>query len=267
MNKKNILLLSLLFIYTLGYSQEQKTESYAFSLKQSIDYAYLNQTDVLNASLDEEIAQAKVREITGIGLPQISAGVDLKYFAKLPTSIIPLDAFPIPGMPPAPKGAFKEISFGTKYNMTPSIDVSQLIFDGSYLIGVKAAKVYMQLSQKNTEKSKIETASTITKAYFSVLINEEHAKLIDVNIERTKKLLSDSKALYENGFVEKIDLDRLSVLNNNLTSEKEKIQRMIELSYYLLKFQMGMDVSANLSLTDKLSEIDFKSVHIPYRKF
>lgn len=261
MNKKNILLLCILFIYLPGFSQEKKTESYSFSLKQSLDYANLNQAEVLNAGIDEEIAQAKVREIIGIGLPQLNAGVDVKYFAKLPTSLIPAQFFG------GRSGEFMAISFGTNYNMAPSIDASQLIFDGSYLVGVQAAKVYMQLAQKATEKSKTELTATVSKAYYSVLINEEHAKLIDINIERSKKLLSDSKVLFENGFIEKIDIDRLTVLNNNLLSEKEKIQRLIELSYYLLKFQMGMDVTASLSLADKLSEIDFKSVLIPSGNF
>ena len=261
MNQKTILLLMVLFISKTSFSQEKKNSSYNFTIKQCIEYANQNQADVKNAGLDEEIAQAKVREIIGIGLPQINAGVDVKYFAKLPTSLIPAKFFG------GRDGEFLPISFGTKYNMTPSIDASQLVFDGSYLVGLQAAKVYTQMAQKATEKSKIDIAANISKAYYSVLINEEHAKLIDINIERTKKLLSDSKALYENGFIEKIDIDRISVLNNNLVSEKEKIQRLIALSYYLLKFQMGMDISSELSLTEKLTEIDFKAIPMPSVNF
>ena len=246
------------FLAYFSMAQNQGSGQYSFDLKQSVEYALQNNAKVQNADADEKIAKARIQEIIGIGLPQLNAGIDFKDFVQLPTSLIPGNFFPLP--PGAPRPEFIEVAFGTKYNTTVSLDASQLIFDGSYLVGLQASRTYAELARKNTDRNRVETVAAVTKAYYSVLVNEEHAKLIDVNIDRIRKLLDDSRVMFENGFIEKIDIDRMSVTYNNLTSEKEKIGRLTALGYSLLKFQMGMDLAAELKLTDKLSEIDFGSV-------
>ena len=113
----------------------------------------------------------------------------------------------------------------------------------------------MEISTKSTQRTKIETSATVSKAYYTVLVNAERMKLMDATIARINKTLEDTKALMDNGFVEKIDYDRLTVTYTNLMVEQEKIQRLVALSSYLLKYQMGMDINANLTLTDKLEDV------------
>ncbi len=250
-------LLSLTFISSIVFAQNNENvrqlkanETFNFSLQQCIDFAYQNQVDVVNVQLDEKIAKGKINEIAGTGLPQINASFDLKDFLAIPTSLIPAEFFG------GKKGEFIAVKFGTQYNATADISASQLLFDGTYLVGLKASKTYFELSQKNTTRTKIETAATVTKAYYATLIAAEKINLIDANISRVKKLLDDTKAMYDNGFVEKIDLDRITVAYNNITVEKEKVTRYIVLSYNLLKFQIGMSQSAVLILTDNLNNWD-----------
>jgi outer membrane protein len=131
-----------------------------------------------------------------------------------------------------------------------------LIFDGSYLVGLKASKTYKELSTKNTARTRIETAVAVTKAYYSVLVSNEQLALVDANIERLKKSLNDTEQLFKNGFAEKIDVDRLTVLNNNLLTERENIIRLLALNVNLLKFQMGMTIGSSLSLKDRISDVN-----------
>ena len=135
------------------------------------------------------------------------------------------------------------------------MDESQLIFSGDYFLGVKASKVFVEISQKSTQRTRIETSSTVAKAYYTVLVNDERTKLMNATVERIKKTLDGTKALLDNGFVEKIDFDMLTVTYNNLLVEQEKVQRLVTLSTYLLKYQMGMDINSNLILTDKLADV------------
>jgi outer membrane protein len=237
--------------------------SYSLSLRQAVDYAVQNQKDVKNAIIDEQIAQKKVNEIMGLGLPQISASFDLKEFIELPTQLIPADFF---GGPP---GSFATVKFGTKYNATAGVDASQLLFSGDYFLGVKASKVFVEISTKSTQRTKIETSATVSKAYYTVLINEERMQLMNASIARLKKTMEDTKALMDNGFVEKIDYDRLTVTYNNLLVEQEKVQRLLSVGTYLLKYQMGMDINANLTLTDKLGDVKFDpaSANVAAQKF
>jgi outer membrane protein len=249
--KKLILLFGTGWIALNSFSQTKDTSSYSFSLQKAIEFALQNQKDIKNALIDEQIAQKKVNEIAGMGLPQINSSFDLKEFIEIPTSLIPAEIFG--GAP----GTYAAVKFGTKYNATAGIDASQLIFSGEYFLGVKASKVYVELSSKSTQRTKIETSATVSKAYYTVLVNEERIKLIDATVSRIKKTLMDTKALLDNGFVEKIDYDRLTVTYNNLLVEQEKIQRLLSLGTYLLKYQMGMDVNATLTLTDKLADVKF----------
>lgn len=247
--KKAIVLIGAGLFTLSSFSQTKDSSSFSFSLQQAIKYATENQKDVKNAIIDEQLAQKKVNEIMGMGLPQISSSFDLRNFVEIPTSLIPADFF---GGPP---GTFAAVKFGTKYNATAGVDASQLIFSGDYFLGVKASKTYVEISKKATQRTKIETAATVSKAYYTVLVNEERMKLMDATVERIKKTMEDTKALLDNGFVEKLDYDRLIVAYNNLMTEREKVDRLLQLGIYLLKYQMGMDIYANLTLTDKLTDV------------
>jgi outer membrane protein TolC len=249
--RKIIIAIGLLAFISNSFAQTKDNNSYSFSLQQAIDYSLQNQNNIKNAMIDEQIAKAKVREITGMGLPQINASFDLKDFVEIPTSLIPAEIFG------GPAGTYAAVQFGTKYQATAGLDASQLIFSGDYFLGLKASKVFVELSEKATQRTKIETSATVSKAYYTVLVNQERIKLMDANVIRIKKAMDDTKALLDNGFVEKIDYDRLSVAYNNLLVEQEKVNRLLELGVYLLKYQMGMDINATLSLTDKLEDVKF----------
>lgn len=247
---KKLILIVGAGLFTLNsFSQTKDSSSFSFSLQQAIKYATENQKDVKNAIIDEQLAQRKVNEIMGMGLPQISSSFDLRNFVELPTSLIPADFF---GGPP---GTFAAVKFGTKYNATAGVDASQLLFSGDYFLGVKASKTFVEISKKSTQRTKIETAATVSKAYYTVLVNEERMKLMNATVDRIKKTMEDTKALLDNGFVEKLDYDRLIVAYNNLMTEREKVDRLLQLGTYLLKYQMGMDIYANLTLTDKLTDV------------
>ena len=247
-------------------AQSNNTASnFSFSLQQAIDYAMQNQTKVLNAGYDEQIAQNKVKEIKGIGLPQINGSIDAKSFLNIPVQGVPSANFPFPGTPAADGVAY--LKFGVPYSSSFGVDATQLLFDGTYIVGLQATKVYLDLSKKSSQRTKIETSVAVTKAYYTVLLNDERMKLMDANVSRLKKLMDDTKALYDNGFVEKLDFDRITVTYNNIVVEKEKIQRFIDLGNALLKYQMGMDQNASLTVTDKIEDIKFDSGNLSAEKF
>ncbi len=254
----------------------QKTGGSDFTLQAAVDYATKHNANYLNAELDIKLADYKNKEVIGIGLPQISASVDLKDYIKIPTSILPNFVSPSvaytlmqSGVIPFNQAALDPSSyppiaaqFGTKYNLTAGASLSQLIFSSDYIVGLQAAKEFKALSQKSLSRTKIETSVTITKAYYGVLVNRERLKTLIANIERIKKLYDDTKALNEAGFVEKIDKDRLELAYNNLNTEKEKVERLIGLSETLLKFQMGYPLQEPITLSDELKAEQFQDLEL-----
>jgi outer membrane protein TolC len=230
-------------------AKAQLTDSIAnFSLKEAIDYAQKHQSAILNASIDEEIAKNTVKQTIGIGLPQLNGNVNFQDFLKIPTNLLPGEFFGKPGTQ-------IPVQFGVQYQSSYGLELNQLLFDGSYLVGLQASKTYKELSNKNLKRSRIETAVGVTKAYYSVLVSNEQLSLLDANIDRLKKSLNDTKALFANGFVEKIDVDRLTVLNNNLETERGNVIRLLELNMNLLKFQMGMNIQLKLVLKDSIESL------------
>ena len=246
--KKIICTACLLFTTIFFAGAQSQGSTNALSLQQAIEYAYTHQSAYLNAALDEQISAAHVKEIVGIGLPQLSGSFDVKDFVEIPTSFIPAEFFG------GESGDFIPVKFGTRYQAAAGLSASQLVFDPTYLIGVKATKGLRELASKNTQRSKIETAVSVTKAYYNVLVSRERMQLLDANVTRVKKLKDDTQAMYENGFVEKIDLDRIVLAYNNIVSEQENVSRLLTLGEYLLKYQIGMDIYSGITLTDSLSD-------------
>jgi outer membrane protein TolC len=231
-------------------AQTDTVTTHSFTLEECIQYAYKHQTDVLNADIDQKIADAKVKETIGIGLPQISGNARFQDFLKIPTSLIPSEIFG--GAP----GTFTPVQFGVKYQSTTGIDVSQLLFDGSYIVGLQASKTFKELSQRAFTRTKIETNVSVRKAYYMVLVNNEQLDLLNANISQLGEQLKQTKALNENGFAEKIDVDRLNVLYNNLVTERENIKRLLALGNQMLKFQIGMPVEHTLIVEGKIADVN-----------
>lgn len=234
----------------LRAQQQPDASSYTFSVMQAVDFALQHQPSVKNAQLDQQAATNKVREVVGIALPQINGSGQIQDFLEIPTSFIPAEVFG--GQP----GTFIPVQFGTKYNATVGVSASQLLFSGEWFLGVKGAKIYQELAQKNTVRTQLETASEVKKAYYSTLVNAERKKLVEANVAMIKRLMDDTRALNQNGFVEQIDVDRVTVAYNNILIEQQNINRLLDLSLVLLKYQMGMEQTATLTLTDDLKSLN-----------
>lgn len=137
-----------------------------------------------------------------------------------------------------------------------NVSVNQLIFSGSYIVGLKASKTYKELSYKATDQSKEQIVQQVTKAYYTVLINKERITLFSSNIARVDSLLKNTKALYENGFAESIDADRIQVTLNNLIVERDKFLNMNELGLALLKFQMNYPMNQQLDVAGSIKDVN-----------
>ncbi len=278
--KKQLIIFLLGTVFSWSAPVQAQQAPQAFSLQQSIDYALANQPTLKNAQLQNDIAKARIGQIRSRGLPQIDATVDVGNNVVLQKTLIDPNTFgPLINSTPQPititaeqlrsnnditfTPSFEEVvstevrppqtlAFGLQYSGSATIAASQMLFDGAYLIGLKAAKVYTDLSRKQQQQTEIETIDQVTKAYYSVLVSRERLTLLDRNLERLENQLRETSEFFKQGFAEKIDVDRLQVAYNNLKVEQEKAKRLVALGVDLLKFQMGMELSQPLELTDKL---------------
>lgn len=258
---KNMFLITLLLLGTAftGFAQQAAqpaTAVHKLSLQDCINYAYQHQDSVVNAGLDVKSAEYKVKETIGTGLPQVNGSATFQDYLRPPTSVGPSfkNGFGAPVDPTLPLVPFP--IGAVKYNNTYSVQATQLLFSGTFLVGLQAAKTYKELSQRSLVRSKIQANVSVTKAYYQVLVSNEQIKLLDANISQLKQQLDQTTQQNKQGFVEKIDVDRLTVQYNNLVTNRENTVRSLVLNYQLLKFQMGMPIQEEVVLTDNLESVN-----------
>ncbi len=254
--KHKIRLTFLLFAITLSsYAQQAPPAKRGnnFTLADCINYAYQHQDSVVNGTLDIKSADYKIKETIGTGLPQVNGTASFQDFLKPPATVGP-NFFVTPINLSLPLIQFP---FGAvKYNNTYSLTASQLLFSGTFLVGLQAVKTFKELSQRSLVRTRIQTNVSVTKAYYQVLVSNEQIKLLDANIAQLKQQLDQTTQQNKQGFVEKIDVDRVAVQYNNLTTNRENIIRSLVLNYEMLKFQMGMPIQQEITLTDKLDNVN-----------
>ena len=242
--KRILLILLILTSFSL------KSQSQKLSLSECIDLAIENNENLKNSILEEKISKALSNEYLSIGFPQINFDGGIKYNHEVPKSLLDISRF----MPGVPEGTEQEVQFGQAYDGRVDLFVNQMIFNGSYFVGLSAAKELVKLSEKLTERNVIDIHESVSKAYYTTLNTKSRVDLVNSNIDRLDALLKQTKSLYENGFVEKLDLDRIQVSFNNLKSEKIKADRLYDLSLAVLKFQIGISVDKKIELIEEFNE-------------
>ncbi len=253
--KLSMLMLALLLV---EHAHAQQT----FTLDQCIDYALKNSVSVQNAMLDEQIATAKVKETIGLGLPQISASASIVHNPKLSRFFTTYtgaggfvgDLSGVPGIQVGDVIAAKNF-FQLQSSGGASVTANQLLFNGSYLVGLQASSVYKDLAVKASQQTKEQIIQQVMKAYYGVLINRERMNLFANNIARVDSLLRTTKALNQSGFAEAIDIDRIQVALNNLLTERNKFLNLSNLGTELLKFQMNYPMDQALEVAGSINEV------------
>jgi outer membrane protein TolC len=242
--KLNLLLVAAL-VFSANVLNAQEG-AMSFTLQEAQDYALKNGYQVRLANLDEEKAKQKVKETTSIGLPQINGKVDYMNNLDIPLVGVPGEFAQMPDKDIVP------VEFGVEQSMTASVTASQLIFDGSYLVGLQAAKVYVELSKNDKQKSEIEIKNLVTQAYGNAIVAERNAEILKSNKENIDKILFETVELFNNGFAEEQDKDQLELLLSNTVNAYEQSVRQIAVNKNQLKFILGIPIENSIELKDQL---------------
>lgn len=220
-----------------------------YNLDDCIEYGLQNAWDVKSGELDLSDAKEQIREFTAIGLPQIQATATYQRFLELPTSIIPAGSFG----PDNPEDDLA-VQFGVKNNLTAGIELNTMLFDWTFFLGLKAIRRYLDLTEKEVILTKYELKYAIKEAYFAVLAAKASKDVLTSNIKNLETSLEETRAFYENGFLEKLDVDRLELSLNNLRTDLDNQNKLIELSTNALKFQINYPLDEDIELSGTLND-------------
>jgi len=241
-------LLLLIVVHVKSLAQEQDTTKLSLSLEQAKAYAVEHSYSTRQAIMDVEIAEKRVKETRAIGLPQASASGSFQNYLEVPVVQIPADF----------TGQSDErvpVPFSTEYTITGGVQVDQLIFSGSYIVGLQAAKVYRELSMNTREKSKQEIKDQITQSYSAVLVARENVETLDSNVQYLKQTLDETRLLYEEGFAAEQDADQLQILYGSAENSYNDAVRYLEITENLFKFTLGISIERDVELTEALDDV------------
>lgn len=218
-----------------------------FSLSEAQEYAVEHNYETLKSEMEVRVTEKKIRETLGAGLPQVSSSLGYVNNLELVTVLIP-DFFNDPNDKIA-------VQFGTQHNASLNLQVQQLVFNGSYFVGLATSRIFKRLATEGLERTKMEVMETVAQTYYLILVSQESEKIIQGNLQNLEKTLYEIRELYKEGFVEETDADVIQISVTALKNSLQNLQKQTKTVYELLKFQMGIDLNEGIELTDTLDDV------------
>ena len=220
-----------------------------FSLDEAWQYAIDHNVNVQKAKIDRTIADHKVKETIGIGLPQLDGQAKYNYFLNVPVQLLPAE---LAGGDP---GKYIPVKFGQKQSMTGGLTLTQLLFNGSYIVGLQSSKAYKETAALAEEKTEISVKEGIMMAYAAVLITDENIKTLEENRKVVEKSLYDTNETYKIGLIEFQNVEQLEYSYKSLLANQQNLNRSREKVLMALKYLMGYPLDEKMVLTSTLDEI------------
>ncbi len=264
--------IALMFCLASLFAQAQ--QKHEFTATEAVEYARKNNVLVKNALLDVQLQAQTNREITANAFPQINGSAGVNYTPSIAVQRFPnfiaAGTYGVLTDEGVKDGngntiampqdfGFIEAAFGSKFSNSVGVDLQQLLFEGQVFVGLQARRTSMEFVRKNVEVTEENIKANIYKIYYQLAAGKNQVSILDANIARLQKLSDDTKKIYEAGFAERLDIDKVTVQLNNLQTEKQKVLNTIDNGYLGLKVLMGMPVKDSLLLTDSITYDEIKS--------
>lgn len=247
--KKISLFLFLLSFLGLSAQNSEDPKSYQFTLQEAIDFAIDSSYATINARRDVAIALKQKWETTADGLPQIDGALNYEYNPIIRQTPLPGEL--VGGEP----GTFVPVQFTPRQNMNASVTLNQLIFDGSYIVALQAAKTFLEYSDNNETRTKLEVRKDVVNAYGNVLLTQNSIEIIENNLETAEKNLYETQKIYENGLAEEEDVEQLQITYQQLQSQFNNSIRMRDISKESLNMVLGLPISTEVILLEDLENL------------
>lgn len=242
--RSKLLLLLFIAVGTVAMGQD-KDENLSLSLQEAQEYALLHNKMIKASKLDVQSSKMATWDAISAGLPQLNGTASLNDNLKLMTQLLPGEFLGQPGVK-------IPVQFGSQFNTSYGVQVSQLLFSGAYFVGVQTSKLAEELSAQGLEKSEIDIKESVITTYYLILISEESIGVLNENLDNLNEVLKATRSMYEVGMAEATDVDQMQATITTLENSKKSMERNVEVSYNLMRFQLGLDTEAGLTLTQTL---------------
>ena len=258
---KQLLIVFKIFMFLAfakAYSQQTPSEKNSFSLQQAIEYGLENNYQAINAKRDIAKALKQKWETTATGLPQING--DVQYTYNLKTPILVFNTAPF--NPDSNEPNFQAFPAAPLQSMNLTATLTQLIFDGSYIVALEASKTFLEFSENANNKTKLEIRKGIINAYGGVLLTQENINILSNNLETVEDNLNETTKIFENGLAEEEDVEQLKITRAQIANQLNTALRQEEIARDMLKLALGIELETNIVLTDNLEGLSVSNLNM-----
>jgi outer membrane protein TolC len=262
MTKQFTYLLTALMICLGEPSRAQESgDTLFFSIEEAMSHASKHAFQKISSEYEVASAKKKIWETIASGLPQVDFSGQYNHSIDVPVSLLPAEIIPEEMRPPGiGPGDKVPVSFSTAYDANYSVSVSQMIFDGSYFVGLQATRVFLDLTRHQDEKTEIEIRNTVAKAYFLVLSARENHDAFAKNLAINRVTLKETESLFENGFRESLDVSQIKLMVREAEKQIVQVKRNEEVALAVLRFSMGLDEEQPIKLTEDFENLSAKGI-------
>lgn len=263
---KWVLLGLILTIITLqGHAQ-------TWSLQQCIDTAQVHNKSLQISRNNKAIGEQKQKEAVSNLIPKVNVVGDYKYFTDLPYQLMPLSTF----NPTAPEGQFKEAQFGVPHNMSAAIQVALPLYNPQIYGGIRTSKIAAEMTELQYKKTEEQVYFEISNLFYNIQILQHQLAFIDSNIVNSAKLIENLQLLHRQLMIKAIDVSKVELQKNQLTTQREIIANNLEQTLNALRFSMGITINQpvkietdiqfiNINEYTNTSVVDLQLTNMQYR--
>lgn len=245
----------LFFLCSLSLvAQESGQQSYALSLEEAVNLGLEKNYSARSSQLEIERAIKQKWEIISQGLPQLDGSVDYQNNLKQPVTLLPAE------LSGGEAGTFIPVTFGTRQNLAATATWNQLIFDGSYIVGIQSARTLLQISKNAKTKTDQEVKEAIINAYGNVLLAEESVEILNRNVKTVQKNFNETREIFRSGMAEEEDVEQLEITLLGLQNNLNRSIRMRSISYEMLNLALGIPIETEVLLTEELNTLAMEYV-------
>lgn len=250
--RANRFLLLLICAASILSANAQSTAIHVLTVDDAIALAKKNNLAVKTALINLQVQEQTNKAITAQALPDVSGNGSSTIFFKPPVTILPGELNQVnPGVP-------FPVSFQTKYTAGAGVQLNQTIFDGQVFVGLQARRTAIDYYKKAIDLTVESITVNVYKVYYQLVVSKTQIELLDANIARAAKLLKDTRAMFDNGFAERLDIDKATVQLANLETSKQNTETTIQNGYLGLKYLIGIPVSDSVQLATTFTEEQLK---------
>jgi len=246
--KRIWLICLMLFIVACMHAQNDSTiHQRVLTLQECLKLAIKNSPKLMINELEQTKLGYRYHETVGAGLPHVNMSGSYDDYVSLPTQLIPGEFFGKPG-------ELIPVQFGTTYNLAGGMDLSQVIYNQTWLISLRMAKLAMQQNQLESERTRIEVVNDVAQSYYYAQITGKQILNRKDNLLKMEKAEQIATSQYKNGMIKKVDVDRIVVNKLNVQTEIDRLRVMYDQQVNMLRYFMGLDLNEPIAFSDTIMQ-------------